>query len=479
MAVDLGTIVDKVTRITTAWLQFINDTVNGLSCATRTALKALDTTNVTQAYLREAGREGIFVWRTGDYSLHVAADTQEGVYVKANAVASSIGAWVRQVKDGELWETDWFGVPNANSDGTGTNATAELSALVATANIAQPAGYRFGFGVYAFDTKPTTPTFICAVEGAVGGSQPTILVKRYLDTAAGLLSFTTHAPKVRNLSIQAIGSGIGAGSLALSAISGSSPVLGTPLIENLRTSMGTANSAEVLIDGSANTTVGTAGYRTGNVRGLQCFGNLVMRGCQHWFLPDLFVEDDFIITGTSSCPSDDIHWVGVVGRHWNLSEATAASGYITRCTGHGIVSGSVLNSTTNTANCFLVGSFATIAERNWDTTTCRVYSQASIKDYGTNANGTWIEWGNGEIEQWSANVTTAAGDGTWTFPKAFPNTVNQHNANVTTAPGANQIEWAQTHTATLTQLSVRTARASTAPAVVMSSVTVRCYAKGN
>lgn len=31
MAVDLGTIIDKVTRVTTAWLQYINDTVNGLA----------------------------------------------------------------------------------------------------------------------------------------------------------------------------------------------------------------------------------------------------------------------------------------------------------------------------------------------------------------------------------------------------------------------------------------------------------------
>src|SRR5574341_1314005 len=31
MAVNLGTIIDKVTHVTTAWLQYINDTVNGLS----------------------------------------------------------------------------------------------------------------------------------------------------------------------------------------------------------------------------------------------------------------------------------------------------------------------------------------------------------------------------------------------------------------------------------------------------------------
>lgn len=38
MAVDLGTIVDKVTRVTTAWLQYINDTVNGLGNTSNVSL---------------------------------------------------------------------------------------------------------------------------------------------------------------------------------------------------------------------------------------------------------------------------------------------------------------------------------------------------------------------------------------------------------------------------------------------------------
>lgn len=63
--------------------------------ATRTALKALDTTKDTVAYLTETGREGAFVWRSGNYSTQIAADTGEGVYVKATAIASTSGAWVR------------------------------------------------------------------------------------------------------------------------------------------------------------------------------------------------------------------------------------------------------------------------------------------------------------------------------------------------------------------------------------------------
>lgn len=63
--------------------------------ATRTALKALDTTKDTTAILKEAGREGIFNWTTGDFSAEIAIDTAEGVYIEADAIAATVGAWVR------------------------------------------------------------------------------------------------------------------------------------------------------------------------------------------------------------------------------------------------------------------------------------------------------------------------------------------------------------------------------------------------
>ncbi|KFB11023.1 hypothetical protein [Nitratireductor basaltis] len=67
----------------------------GTHVTTRTALKALDTTKDTVAYLTEEGREGQFVWRAGDYSVEVASDTQEGIYVKADAISAASGVWVR------------------------------------------------------------------------------------------------------------------------------------------------------------------------------------------------------------------------------------------------------------------------------------------------------------------------------------------------------------------------------------------------
>jgi len=81
--------------------------VNG-TVATRTAMKALDTTLVDSVYLREAGREGQFIWRSGDYSAQITLDTLEGIYVKANAIATTSGAWVRAFNDSI--EAKWFGV---------------------------------------------------------------------------------------------------------------------------------------------------------------------------------------------------------------------------------------------------------------------------------------------------------------------------------------------------------------------------------
>lgn len=92
--------------------------------ATRTVLKALDTTKITFAILTESGRQGSFKWTTGDYSAFVTADTQEGVVVKADAIAATSGAWVRQFNG---WmNIEWWG---AIGDGATDNTTALQGAL--------------------------------------------------------------------------------------------------------------------------------------------------------------------------------------------------------------------------------------------------------------------------------------------------------------------------------------------------------------
>jgi hypothetical protein len=65
-------------------------------CADRTALKALDTTKDKVAIVADSvGNASVWYWRTGDYSSLITADTVEGAYVKATAIASSAGAWVK------------------------------------------------------------------------------------------------------------------------------------------------------------------------------------------------------------------------------------------------------------------------------------------------------------------------------------------------------------------------------------------------
>lgn len=96
--------------------------------ASRTALKAVDTTVQTVAILTEPGREGTFVWSTGDYSTQVAADTQEGIYVKASAIAATAGAWVRVYANAV--DIGWFGaIPDDSTPAqTAINAAIQLLA---------------------------------------------------------------------------------------------------------------------------------------------------------------------------------------------------------------------------------------------------------------------------------------------------------------------------------------------------------------
>ncbi|MBA8881101.1 hypothetical protein [Phyllobacterium myrsinacearum] len=105
--------------------------------ANRSALKALDVTKDVAVYLTEMGREGVFVWRPGDYSALISADPLEGVYLKANSTASASGAWVRQLDQGELHVT-WFGASTSLADNAPFfQAAAKLSN---TASIRVPTG---------------------------------------------------------------------------------------------------------------------------------------------------------------------------------------------------------------------------------------------------------------------------------------------------------------------------------------------------
>lgn len=100
------------------------------SVATRTALKALDTTLYKTAMLTEANRTGIFNFVAGNYTSAIAADTNEGVYVKANAISAGTGSWVREF-DFVNYQAKWFGAVADYS----TDNTAIINSMLTVGNI--------------------------------------------------------------------------------------------------------------------------------------------------------------------------------------------------------------------------------------------------------------------------------------------------------------------------------------------------------
>lgn len=86
--------------------------INLILRKTRTEIKALNTTDVQFVYCNEVGREGFFTWKAGDYSAQIIGDTAEGLYLKADAIAATAGAWVR-IYSGDA-DLRWFGYNGAD-----------------------------------------------------------------------------------------------------------------------------------------------------------------------------------------------------------------------------------------------------------------------------------------------------------------------------------------------------------------------------
>jgi hypothetical protein len=145
--------------------------------ATRTALKDLDTTVHTTAFLSESGREGLFFWRTGNYSTQIAADTQEGLYVKANAIASTAGSWVRQ-RDDLTCNVKWFGA-------TGDGSTVDTTAVQAAIDMVTTQGkVYFPAGTYSLGAL--SKTLATGQSIAIVGDSPGSTVLYYAANAVGL-----------------------------------------------------------------------------------------------------------------------------------------------------------------------------------------------------------------------------------------------------------------------------------------------------
>jgi hypothetical protein len=140
---------------TAGGLQFLKATSVVAIVASRTALAAIDTTKIMAAYLKESGREGTFLWLTGNYSAQVTADTQQGIYVKDTAIAATAGCWVR-VFVGQV-SVKWFG---AVGDGSANDTAAINAAIVMAKHIYFPAG----------TYKTTSPIVIAATGYTIQGA---------------------------------------------------------------------------------------------------------------------------------------------------------------------------------------------------------------------------------------------------------------------------------------------------------------------
>lgn len=116
----------SVINITTASVSWLALLVLG-HLTTRTALRALTPSVGMSVYVSEDGREGTFVWRLGNFTARVAADTLEGVYVKATSVSAATGCWVRT--DVTNLNVRWFGAKGdaATDDYAAINAAMTLS----------------------------------------------------------------------------------------------------------------------------------------------------------------------------------------------------------------------------------------------------------------------------------------------------------------------------------------------------------------
>lgn len=123
--------------------------VVGTFVADRTALKALDTTKDTLAYLKEPGCEGQFVLKASDFSAQVTADTAEAIYVApASDPTGASGAWVRS----GFTEVDgrWWGLVG---DGAADDTAALKAFILAGLNAYPEMDQVIPSGAYKFTEK--------------------------------------------------------------------------------------------------------------------------------------------------------------------------------------------------------------------------------------------------------------------------------------------------------------------------------------
>ena len=169
------------------------ENLKGLAhAATRAALSALDTTKVQSVLLLEAGREGPFVWRTGDHMALINADPQQGCYIKADALAATTGAWER-VRTLGVYNVKHFG---AKGDFPTTNDCASIQSAINLANACAGGDILFPQGGYRIDAGLTRTNPLVRLVG-VGKRYCSIQSSQNID----LITISAARCGVENLSI--------------------------------------------------------------------------------------------------------------------------------------------------------------------------------------------------------------------------------------------------------------------------------------
>jgi len=139
----------------------------GFIAASRSILAGIVPAGVGQvAYLTEAGREGYFVWRTGNYAPLVGNDPLQGLYVKSDSISSASGCWVR-VWDNITGRPEWFG---AKTNDVAVDNQPAIQACVDLCPATLPGGHLN----VRFDTRASAPTYSLAslAAGCLAGCNP-------------------------------------------------------------------------------------------------------------------------------------------------------------------------------------------------------------------------------------------------------------------------------------------------------------------
>lgn len=147
------------------------------------------------AFLAEEGREGHFVYCTGDYSAEVAADPMSGVYVATDGdPAGTNGTWIR--KHGREVRSKWFG---AKHDGV-TDDSAALRAWATAASSSPNLIARLDAGETRYSTA-NGPLLFCASLTRITGDGKI----KSIDAFSSLVSIQGNYCKIDKISLEGDG----------------------------------------------------------------------------------------------------------------------------------------------------------------------------------------------------------------------------------------------------------------------------------